>query len=163
MLSTIKYKWLRDELYINSLVDMFVTNTTTDYITHIEIDEGRAIDQNTWSEDIKHVLWMQFYVAIKGGNIAVAIDEENELYGFATVKWLHEENAFNGTVVIEDIVSTQKGVGSELVRFIEQEVKEGPLKYNMMADVSCKNTRAQKFMEKLGYRPMTIVYTKEIN
>ena len=163
----INYKWLRDELYINSLVDMFVANTTTDYITHIEIEEGRATDQNTWSEDLKRVLWMQFYIAIKAGNVAVAIDDEYELYGFAVVKWLCKEDDNEDAVVIEDIVSAEKGIGTELVRFIEEEVRAaGPIhdrKYSMRADVSPKNTRANRFMEKLGYKPMTIVYTKEIN
>ena len=158
----ISYDWIQPQEgsleIIDQLVTLFVENTTTDYITHIEIKEGRAENQTTWSKDLKQVLWTELYAQAKGGNVLVAT-KDNKPIGFALVKWKKNK------ITIEDIISTSKGVGSEMIRTIEEKAKQDRLthyKYSM-ADVGPNNQRAQKFMERNGYKPITIVYRKELD
>lgn len=152
----INYVWLRDETRIDELVNLFLTNATEEYITHIEIQEGRADKDGTWSGNIRDLLQHQFYVGIKKGNILVAIDIDNDtILGFISV--LYKED----NLLVEDVISTQKGIGTALLSEIEDKAKWHGYK-TIIGDVGPNNTRAQKFMEANGYTARTIVYTKNI-
>ena len=153
----INYIWLRDETKIDELVDLFLKNTTEEYITHIEIQEGRADEDGTWSANLRDTLKFQFYVAIKKNNILVAIDiDKDTILGFISVLY-NEDNI----ITIEDIVSTQKGIGTELLSVIEEKARRYDYK-TIVGDVGPNNERAKRFMEANGYTAKTIVYTKNI-
>ena len=68
---------------------------------------------------------------------------------------------FNAVLIVEDIVVNQKGIGTEIMEWIENEIKNRGIK-RLMADIGIKNKRAQEFMKKLGYEAQTIVYVKNI-
>jgi len=153
----INYIWLRDETKVDELVDLFLNNTTEDYITHIEIQEGRADEDGTWSANLRDTLKHQFYVAIKKSNILVAIDINTDvILGFVSVLY-NEDN----TITVEDIVSTQKGIGTKLLNVVEENVRGYEYKM-IIGDVGPNNERAKRFMEANGYTAKTIVYTKNI-
>lgn len=129
------------------LVDLFIANAGTDYITHIEIEEGRALSSSEWSSNLKNILYTQFHYSVKEGNILLAI-EDGKVVGFANVHF------GVSTITIEDIISTKKGIGTALLKEIEKADS------TFMADIGPDNTRARAFMEKNGYKISTIVYTK---
>ena len=153
----INYIWLRDETKVDELVALFLNNTTEEYITYIEIQEGRADQDGTWSANLRDTLQHQFYVAILKGNILVAIDiDKDTILGFISVLY-NEDNI----IIVEDIVSTQKGIGTELLSIIEEKARRFGYK-TIIGDVGPNNERAKKFMEANGYTARTIVYTKNI-
>lgn len=132
---------------VNELVNLFIEHTGVEYITHIEIDEGRALNEREWSPNLKDILYTQFYHSVKQGNILMAIENE-KIVGFANV-YIKDY-----ITTIDDIVSIRKGIGTALMNEIEK------IEGTFMADVSPNNIRAKAFMEKLGYKVSTLVYRK---
>ena len=133
---------------VTELVDLFIANASTEYITHIEVQEGRASNSTEWSPNLKQILYSQFMQSVRNGDVLLAI-EDQKVVGFANVYF------GTTTITVEDIVSAKKGIGTALLQEIEK--AEGPF----IADVGPNNTKAKRFMEKNGYKASTIVYTKE--
>lgn len=150
----ININWLVDTSKVDKLVDIFINNVGVEYITHIEIEEGRAVSLNKWAHDIKDVLKEELIESCKEIRV-VAISIEEEINGFALLKFEDD------SIIIEDIVVNQKGLGKELMNWIENYAKTmGFVK--LIGHVGCSNEVAKSFMNKLGFEGQTITYTKEI-
>ena len=141
---------------IPELVELFVRNATEDYITYVEIQEGRALDRKTWSSELKQILTqeLEHCVQSKPSRVAVMRAEER-LIGYALVK------REGRTAIIEDIIAERRGSGSVLLQWLEAELRKQGVE-TLIADVGANNKRAQEFMQKNGYESTTMVYTKSI-
>jgi len=146
--------FLNDLNGVPELVDMFIENAGKEYITHIEIAEGRATEEGEWSNDLARILYEELFKAVVEGRVIVAI-EDDKILGYALITETQD------TITIEDIISIQKGIGSDLLSHIENRGRRYGQKM-LIGDVGPNNIRAQKFMEAFGYKASTIVYTKNI-
>jgi GNAT superfamily N-acetyltransferase len=145
---------LKDRTEIPTLVSMFRQNAGRDYVTHIEIEEGRATEDGDWSDELYTILNEELFRAVIEERVIVAVEGPNIL-GYALI------TETQNTITIEDIISTQRGIGSDLLSYIENRGRRYGQKI-LIADVGPNNIRAQKFMEAFGYKVSTIVYTKNI-
>ena len=150
----LKINWFGNINRVDELVNIFLNNTGMEYITHIEIEEGRALSINEWSPNLKDILKEELIIEMAKSKVVVA-EEDNEIKGYALLK------VENKTLIVEDIVVNQKGIGTAIMEWIENEIKNRGIK-RLMADIGIKNKRAQEFMKKLGYEAQTIVYVKNI-
>jgi hypothetical protein len=150
----LQIKWLSDINKVDDLVNIFINNVGIEYITHIEIEEGRALSINQWSPNLAEIIKAELIEQI--GNSKVVVAEMNKVTkGYALIK------IENKRLIIEDIVVNQKRIGTEIMNWIENYAKEVGVKF-LIADIGLNNQRAQRFMEHLGYQRQTIVYTKQI-
>ena len=148
-------EWLEEIEKIDELVDIFLNNVGPEYITHIEIEEGRAVDLNVWSENLRYILKQELEHCIKNKNRIPIIKVDNVIKGYALLKINYK------TIIIEDIVVSEKGLGSKLMDFIERAAFEEGMD-RIIGDIGIKNERAKRFMDKLGFEKQTIVYSKKI-
>ena len=151
----IKINWFGNVNRVDELVNIFLNNTGIEYITHIEIEEGRALSINEWSPNLKDILRDELITEMAKSKVIVA-EDDGIIKGYALLK------LENKILTIEDIVVNQKGIGTEIMEWIEKEMVKNGIK-RLMADLGVKNKRAQEFMKKLGYEAQTIVYVKNIN
>ena len=151
----LKINWFGNVNRVDELVNIFLNNTGIEYITHIEIEEGRALSLNEWSPNLKDILREELITEIAQSRVIVA-EDNGIIKGYALIKLDYN------ILTIEDIVVNQKGVGTEIMEWIEREMRKNGIK-RLMADIGVKNKTAQEFMKKLGYEAQTIVYVKNIN
>ena len=145
---------LKDRTEIPTLVSMFRQNAGREYITHIEIEEGRATEDGEWSDELSSILNEELFRAVLEERVIVAV-EGPDILGYALITETQD------TITIEDIISTQRGIGSDLLSYIENRGRRYGQKM-LIADIGPDNIRAQKFMEAFGYKVRTVVYTKDI-
>ena len=150
----IKINWFGNINRVDELVNIFLNNTGIEYITHIEIEEGRALSLNEWSPNLKDILKEELITEMAKSKV-VAAEDNGIIRGYALLK------LENKILTIEDIVVNQKGIGTEIMEWIEKEMRKNGIK-TLMADIGVKNKRAQEFMKKLGYEAQTIVYIKNL-
>ena len=149
-----KINFLVDISKVDTLVEIFTNNVGIEYITHIEIEEGRAVSLDKWAHDIKDVLREELIESCKELRV-IAISIEDEISGFALLKFDED------SIIVEDIVVYQKGLGKELMNWIEDYAKR--MGFNkLIGHVGCTNEVAKSFMNRLGFQEQTITYIKEI-
>ena len=148
-------QFLKDIARVDELVAVFVNNAGISYITHIEVEEGRADSVSRWSKDLVDVLKKELISEVPKGNVLMASIDKS-VAGFALIKIDGQK------LVIEDVVAGQKGAGTELLEYIQNFAIKNGIK-TLAGDVGFENYNAQKFMKKMGYEPQTIVYIKKIN
>ena len=54
---------------LNQIISLFIENVGTEYITHIEVEEGRAISSEEWDPNLRNILYTQFWYKMKDGDI----------------------------------------------------------------------------------------------
>ena len=145
---------LNDLNAVPTLVQMFIENAGKEYITHIEIEEGRATEDGEWSTDLARILTEELFKAVVEERVIIVI-EDDKILGYALITETQD------TITIEDIISTQRGIGSDILSYIENRGRRYGQK-TLIGDVGPSNIRAQKFMEANGYKIRTVVYTKDI-
>lgn len=149
-----KIQWLHDTNRADELVDFFLSNTTNDYITDIEIEEGRAVSLTQWSDNLKDILKKELIKEIPLGNVLVVTLDE-QIKGYALVK-------IDGKrVVIEDIIVSVKGLGSDMMKIIHWWADMKGIE-RLVCHVGLNNEAAKGLMIKRGYEPQTITYVKNI-
>ena len=140
---------------VPKLVDIFLKNTTEKYITHIEIEEGRAIDKTTWSPNLKEILTKELEYTLQFRKRLAVLYQEDTPTAYALIK------RSGSTAILEDIVVTNKGEGSQLLEWLETKLKQEGIE-EILGDLGTDNLQAQTFMQKRGYEPITVVYRKQI-
>jgi GNAT superfamily N-acetyltransferase len=153
----IKIEWvdLFNYQVVPKLVDIFLKNTTEKYITHIEIEEGRAIDKHTWSPNLKEILTKELEHILQFRNRLAVLYTDDIPTAYALVK------RSGRTATVEDIVVTNKGEGSQLLEWLETRFKHDGIE-EVIGDLGTDNLQAQRFMQKRGYEAITVVYRKQI-
>jgi hypothetical protein len=149
-----KIQWLHDTNRADDLADFFLANTTKDYITDIEIEEGRAISLTQWSDNLKGILKKELIKEIPFGNVLV-VTLDDQIKGYALVKIDGEK------VVIEDIIVSVKGLGSDMMKIIHWWAEMKGIQ-KIVCHVGLNNEAAKGLMRKRGYEAQTITYVKNI-
>lgn len=149
-----KIQWLHDINRADELVDFFLANTTKDYITDIEIEEGRAVSLTQWSDNLKDILKKELLKEIPLGNVLV-VTLDDQIKGYALVKIDGKK------VVIEDIIVSVKGLGSDMMKIIHWWADMKGID-KIVCHVGLNNEAAKGLMRKRGYEAQTITYVKNI-
>ena len=150
-----KIDFLIDKSKVDLLVDLFIKKANVDYITHIEIEEGRAISTTQWSDNLKDVLKKELLESCTDLRL-ITISDDEEINGYALLRFNED------SIIIEDIIVNKKGLGKELILWIENYSKMVGFK-RLIGDVGCRNEVAKSFMSKLGFQEQTITYVKNIH
>jgi len=152
----ITIEWLEEKEKIDELVDIFIKNVGTEYITHIEIQEGRAVSLNEWSKDLGIIIKQELEECYYESKQKISIIKvDGVIKGYALLK------IESPILTVEDIVVSEMGLGSKLMEFIETIAYKGGIR-TIIGDVGVGNKQAHKFMNKLGYTQQTIVYCKQL-
>lgn len=168
IIDSLSINWLLDESRLEDLVTLFIDNSTENYISHGEIQEGRATSPRTWTKDLKSHLLNEFEEIFKNkpyeiGNFIGAFDNE-KLIGFILVEYAPSPN---GTyAILSDIIVDKKyrnqGIGEELVKWLKKCLFEEGIKY-LYAESNLNNESAHLFLNKLGFKTISKVFLNDLN
>ena len=127
----IAISWVFDKTRINDIVDFFIRHTSPEYISHGEIQCGRAVDSKTWSPKLKKVLTEEFEYSISQESIlekenVIIAELDNELVGVMLIERFSEGGA--PYLILHDIVVSSahrgQGIGETMLQWLETEMKK---------------------------------------
>jgi N-acetylglutamate synthase-like GNAT family acetyltransferase len=165
-LGTISIEIARDPSDAGDLGRFFVENVDPSYISHGELQQGRALSPDAWSPDIERLVSQEYERVIKGtGKDAqeyiILAKEGNLLVGYAFVE-AHVEDGFG---VIPDMITRRdkrgSGIGGKLLDWVDNDLKARGIK-RVFLESGLANEKAHEFFEKHQYRVVSKVFMKEI-
>jgi len=160
------YMWLSlGDVETKILVDFMVKQVNSDYISHGEVLDGRAVDFSTWSPNLSDVLANEFDSSYKEGvdkytRISI-YKEDNAMLGLALVEFDRNIN----TAILQDLIidkdNRNKNAGRDFLGWIESEL----VKMNfdtMLLESGINNVSAHKFFERNDYHKCSVVMVKKL-
>ena len=159
--------WCGEISKVPFAVRLFLNNVTNSYISHGEIQCGRALNSRKWSAQLTKVLRLEFVDCIKNYKskqlskwLALAWFKRC-MCGLAVVSFQKESRPFFAT--IEDLVvireNRHNGFGGAILSWIEEEVRRHDIDL-IFLESGLRNQGAHHFFEKNQYRPLSKVMVK---
>lgn len=166
-LGELSFKWIQDLSETEKLTTLFINNSKENYISHSEIQEGRAINKNEWSDDIRTILTSEFNEAIKNdlfiqSNIVAAYLDQR-LVGFALIEYINAPEA--SYAILSDIVVDtdyrKNNIGENLIDWVLPQLKNNKIK-SIFAESNIQNHAAHQFLTKMGFQSISKVFMRNI-
>ncbi|WP_321515860.1 GNAT family N-acetyltransferase [Marinifilum fragile] len=166
-LGQLSCKWLNDLSETERLTTLFLNNSKNNYISHSEIQEGRAYNESTWSDDIRDILTTEFEEAIENGlfynaNIA-ALYHNNLLVAFALVEFKSSPNgnfAILSDIIVDKDYRNNK-IGENLLRWIITQLSTNDIKC-IYAESNIQNDIAHNFLLENGFKSISKVFKQDL-
>ena len=144
------------------LAAFFARNVGSDYISHAELQGGRALSPTEWRPDLVEILRAEIDARLARGTIAVA-EEEGALLALAFITFADEAPA--PFAIVEDLIvapeTRGRGVGKTMLDWIAAEARARGIR-RLFLESGVKNERAHAFFEREGFRPTSIVMMREL-
>ena len=148
--------WCTDPARIPSLVDFFVENTTTDYISHGELIDGRADAPDRWSPRLRGILAAEFAQPDKrlavmerlGTTVAIALVEFD-----GAEAYLHD--------LVVAAAERGRGAGGILLEWVERAARDAGCK-RLFLESGIANDGAHRFFERAGFAAVSQVMLKTL-
>jgi len=153
------------------IAQFFIKNAPRDYISHGEIQDGRAKGVDTWSENLASILVRQFSLARDGQadesysetRLALAFGGAGTLAGIGYIGINHD--APSPFAVIYDLLIQAdmrcRGVGSGLLAWIEEKLRMRQIKF-IFLESGVRNNRAHAFFGSSGFIPVSLNFMKTL-
>jgi GNAT superfamily N-acetyltransferase len=162
--------WCFDPGEAEKLARFFVSNVTSDYISHSELQGPRALARGTWAPNLLQILTDEIRLRVgetiskpnSGAPVAV-VRTQACVVGIAFVSFFPDTNV--PYVLIEDLVVVQAqrghGIGAALLNWIfEQAIGAGCTRVFLESGVG--NEGAHLFFEKQGFQTCSVVMMKDL-
>lgn len=167
--SKIKIEWCKDIEQIRLMASFFEENVNIPYISHYEVQYGRALDFTKWRGDIKEFIFKEFRDNIllateltKKYRLAMA-HNNGEVVGLV---FLTINNAgpvpfleINDFLVHKNM--RHRGIGSLILKWIEAELSATDVR-RIFLESGIHNKNAHRFFERNGYNTCSKIMVKEI-
>lgn len=160
-----KTKWASKLSEIKSAADLFIKFANSSYISHGEIQWGRAEDFETWGRDLKTILIEEFRACLrqkKTAHLALLVHNK-EVVGLSFVQFFDGENG--KFMVLEDILlhPDHRGGGRafQLYRHVEDFAKSQGAN-RIFLESGIRNRKAHRFLHSLGFDTCSHVMVKEL-
>ena len=162
---SIRIRWCDDAAAVASLVRFFVEQVDTDYISHGEIVDGRALDAERWSPRLAEVLAAEFGACRFDGDLTAdgkflaLAERDGVLLAIALFErvgshaWLHD------LVVARD--ARGKGVGEAVLAWLEAQAASAGVR-DMLLESGAGNDGAHRFFSREGYTTVSVVMRKAL-
>lgn len=161
--------WCNHMNEIPLLAKFFRKNVNSNYISHGEIQDGRAYDFKTWRTDIEAYIskeFMNIFDEEKNNSrefrLAVA-RENNDILGIAFI--VMNKNISNPYAELFDLVVRKDkydlGIGTSILKFLEEGFIKSNIKW-IFLESSTKNDNAHQFFISKGYTISSKVMMKQL-
>ncbi len=160
-------EWCRTSGHADKLASFFAANVTPEFVSHAELQTGRAISTTEWSPGLKDILKREIEQRLSETEslkrVAV-VHEENDLIGIAYVSFNFDAPA--PFAILEDIVVRNDkrgmGIGRAFLHWILERVKETGAR-RVFLESGKANHSAHHFFERDGmFRPISVVMMAEL-
>lgn len=160
--SNVQVEWCHDPASIKPLALFFAENVDINYISHGEVQDGRAIAFNTWRPDLEEKMLDEFQMAIQQPEVyRLAVARENgEIVGIAFFAIHTRDVAF---IEIQDFLvkkgKRNHGIGTFMIKWLENEMKTIKATW-LFFESGIHNEYAHRFFARHGYQPCSKVMMK---
>lgn len=164
-----KIEWCQNNERVPALVSFFIENVDPSYISHGEIQTGRALDVNTWSPALPRILREEFDSYFEKGPVAgdeckVAVaTAAGDISALLIVKiqTVGEEPLSVLSDFIVKRESRGQGIGRAVFSWLLWEMKKAGIG-RIFLESGQNNERAHRFFKSQGFAPCSIVMLKEV-
>lgn len=170
--NSILFSWCADTSKTDELTEFFYQNllSDTDYISHSEIQEGRALSANEWSPKLKSILNKSVLNHLAGQNDdgsrgALAFAQlHGKIVGILQISYC--ESPHMQYAVLEDLIvcrsTRSKGFGSMFVRWLYEQLKKQCIEF-IFLESGIRNARAHAFFKAVDYTVVSQVMVSKIS
>lgn len=164
----LQISWCENKDEVLQAVTLFIENTSPDYISHGEVQSGRATGFSQWSPDLAAVLQREFCTSFEPtgneGSFKLAIAYMNKRpAGILFVQLM--QSAPKPYIIIQDLVIAMefrnKGLGKKLLNWLEYNLKAMGIKL-LFLESGINNHGAHAFFEANGFSVSSKIMVKEL-
>lgn len=149
-------RWMTDKDNIDDLSDMFIANADEKYISHGEVQCGRASSFDKWSENIKDVLNHELSCVDEHKRVVIC-QVDGRTVGFGIIE-IHDSFAVFDDIIV-DRELRRLGIGSRINEWVESELSK--MNVNMVfLEIGTDNEKAKKMFTKNGYKQVSVMMFK---
>lgn len=163
------FQWCTDGSLVPELTQFFCSQIDTDYISHGEIQIGRALNQNEWAPDLADVVSEEISGLIEGTIKQGAWPRvaegrvEGQLVALAIINV--KTDAPTPFAVYEDVVVHREfrgnGLGKALISWLDSEVKNQGCT-EIFIESGLRNLRAHEFFHGVGFVTCSVSMVKTL-
>ncbi len=164
-----KIEWCQNKERVPALVSFFIENVDPSYISHGEIQTGRAIDPSTWSPALSKILRDEFDSYVEPGslgdgecNVAVA-SAAGEISALLIVR-IQTVKGLRFSVLSDFVVKSGcrgQGIGRAVFSWLEAEMKKAGIN-RIFLESGKNNENAHGFFKSQGFELCSIVMLKDL-
>ncbi len=162
--------WCRDSARAAEAACFFIANIDPSYISHGEIQGGRAVSATHWSPLLADRIHNEVAVMIAGGpdcsephcRALALCEHDGTIAGLAMVSFVRSDVPH---AVLDDLVVDRemrgRGIGPQLLHWIEEQCVARGMKRLFLESGAC-NTQAHRFLGREGFALTSHVMMKEL-
>ena len=160
--------WCGTPSRASELADFFARHVGPEYISHSELQVGRALSPIEWRPNLRDVLRAEIEPRLAGtgpdGKLVAVAEDGGGLAALAYV-------TFAGAApvpfaIVEDLIVSPatrgRGVGKALLDWIAAEARARGIR-RLFLESGVDNERAHAFFEREGFRPTSVVMMRELD
>jgi GNAT superfamily N-acetyltransferase len=162
MSGKITVAWCRTASRAAELAVFFARNVGPDYISHAELQGGRALSPTEWQPNLVEILRAEIDTRLAHGTIVV-VEEAGVLLALAFVT-LADAAPVPFAIVEDLIVSPEargRGVGKAMLDWIAAEARVRGIR-RLFLESGINNERAHAFFEREGFHSTSVVMMREL-
>ena len=168
--NALSIRWAEQPALAAHVADFFCAHASPDYISHAELQGGRALAPGCWHPDVQKMIHAQAQRILKQATHDGTADGiacawlEGKLVGIAFVSF--RTTAHLGRfAVLEDLIvaSTVRGtgIGQQFIEWIAQRVKGYGVK-RLFLESGLSNAGAHGFFARAGFQQTSIVMMRDL-
>lgn len=164
----LRISWCENKDEVSQAVALFIENTGLDYISHGEVQSGRATGFSQWSPELATVLHKEFSMCFEPagdeGEFKLLIAYMNKKpAGILFVQLI--KSAPKPYMILQDLVIARefrnKGLGKKMLNWLEHSLKEIGIKL-LFLESGVNNHGAHAFFEANGFSVSSKIMVKEL-
>lgn len=164
----LQIRWCDNKDEVLQAITLFIENTSPDYISHGEVQSGRATGFSQWSPDLAAVLHREFSMCFESaseeGSYKLAIGYmDNKLSGLIFIQIV--KSASQPYAILQDMVIAKKlrgkHLGKNMLAWIEGKLKENGIRL-LFLESGIHNHGAHAFFEANNFYVSSKIMVKEI-
>lgn len=142
------------------LAEFFAAEIDPSYISHGEIQGGRALDEDTFAPNLVAVLEQELRAAMSSDRLFVGIAMLGEqVVGLALVERGGRHATLHDVVVARS--ARRLGVATQIVAWVEEQARARGAD-RVFLESGITNRRAHEFFERCGFQVCSLVMTKRL-
>jgi GNAT superfamily N-acetyltransferase len=152
----LEISWCDDDRKAGDIVEFFVRNITREYISHGEIQSGRAISTRMWSPDLSRVMSGEISSALRReSNDAVAVGYAGN--GLAAMAIVGYDDLLSYGVLHDLVVEKtmrDSGYGGQMLDWITLRSRDRGIS-RLFLESGIENEAAHRFFARYGFSPIS--------
>jgi GNAT superfamily N-acetyltransferase len=155
---------------IDTLTHFFVSHINPTYISHSELQSGRALTTDQWDINIAQFVKNDFIDALivsddPTPSIATARDDAGALIGLAIISFPERRFRHTKFAVLDDVVVSPQarglGVGKKLVAWVADHLHAVGVQ-RLFLESGTNNHGAHAFFEQQGFKQVSMTMMREL-